>query len=100
MPIIVNDLLYPAALKGIYPIFNTIDLKETKKLEVGMEVKVRRMGENFRVRVDEIDGNTLIGKVIGGTFYFPQPFQKGDIIQFEKLNVINIYDIRRWGALI
>ena len=100
MPIIVNDLLDPGALKDIYPLFNTIDVRETKKLEVGMEVKIRRMGENFRVRVDEIDGDTLIGKIIGGTFYFKQPFQKGDIIQFKKLNVINIYDIKRWGALI
>lgn len=100
MTIIVNDLLNPHQLKDIYPVFNTIDLSETKKLEVGMEVKVRRMGENFRIRVDEIDGDTLTGKVIGGSFYFPQPFQKNDMIQFDKLNVINIYDIKRWGALI
>lgn len=100
MVIIVNDLLDPVALKEKYPTFITVDDCQREKLEVGMEVKLRRSGENFRVRVDEIQGDTITGKIISGKFYFPQPFSVDDIIQFKRNNVINIYDINRWGALI
>lgn len=100
MAIIVNDFLDPESLKEKYPTFITVDDCQRENLEVGMEVKLRRNGENFRVRIDEIQGDVLTGKVLSGTFYFSQPFVVEDIIQFKRSNVINIYDINRWGVLL
>ena len=62
--------------------------------------QTRRNGENFRIRINGVSDDTLTGEVISGTFFFNQPFELGDTIQFEKKNVIDIYDIDRWGILI
>ena len=100
MTIIVNDFVDIVRLKDLYPDFHSVDDLQRDKIELGMEVKTRRNGENFRIRINGVSDDTLTGEVISGTFFFNQPFELGDTIQFEKKNVIDIYDIDRWGILI
>jgi hypothetical protein len=99
IPIIVNDLLDVPALQEEWPEFKSVNDCTRAKIVPDMEVLVRRSGEDFRIKIEEVSGEILIGKVLTEEFYFPQPFQNGDWIQFEKKNVINIYDIDRWGVL-
>lgn len=97
-PIIVDDLLEVQEFKQDWPEFKAIEPHKLDSLEEGMEVKLRRFGEYFRVRVESIKDDTITGIVLTETFYFEQPFMKGDLIQFKKNNIINIYDITRWGV--
>lgn len=99
IPIIINDLLDVPSLQVDWPDFRTVDNCAREKIIPDMEVLVRRVGEYFRVKIEEVNGEILIGRVLTEKFYFDQPFQAGDWIQFEKKNVINIYDINRWGVL-
>lgn len=99
IPIIVNDLLDIPVFQEEWPDFKSVDNCTREKIVPDMEVLVRRSGEDFRVKIEEVNGETLVGKVLTETFYFDQPFQDGDWIQFEKKNVIDIYDIDRWGVL-
>lgn len=98
-PIIVNDLLDIPSFQVGWPYFKSVDNCTREKIIPDMEVLVRRAGEDFRVKIEEVNEKILIGKVLTEKFYFDQPFQAGDWIQFEKKNVINIYDIDRWGVL-
>jgi len=98
-PIIVNDLLDVSLLQETYPTFKAVDNCTREKIVPDMEVLVRRAGEDFRVKIEEVNGETLVGKVLTEKFYFFQPFKFEDWIQFEKKNVIDIYDIDRWGVL-
>jgi hypothetical protein len=100
MAVIVPDLLLNVpAFQENWPEFKAVDNCAREKIIPDMEVKLRRIGEDFRVKVEEVNGETLIGKVLTEEFYFTQPFSAGDLIQFEKKNVIDIYDIDRWGVL-
>jgi len=96
---IVNLLLDVPEFQKNYPDFKAITDKDREQIAVDMEVKIRRIGEDFRVKIEEVNGEILIGKVLTKHFYFSQPFQEGDFIQFEKKNVIDVYDINRWGVL-
>jgi hypothetical protein len=58
-----------------------------------MEVRVRSNSEDIRVKVEEVNGDEIIGMVLTETFYFDQQFDYLDLIQFEKKNVIDIYII-------
>lgn len=100
MAVIVPDLLLdvPEFQKN-WPEFKAIDNCAREKIVPDMEVKLRRIGEHFRVKIEEVNGEILIGKVLTKEFYFTQLFQEGDLIQFEKKNVIDICDINRWGVL-
>ena len=97
-PIIVDDLLDIPSFQEEWPDFKSIDNCDREKITPDMEVLVRRY-EDFRVKVEVVAGEILVGKVLTEKFYFVQPFQTGDYIKFEKKNVINIYDIDRWGVL-
>lgn len=95
----VNDLLDVPTFQEEWPEFKAVDNCTREKLQVDMEVRVRRSGEYFRVKIESIDREVLVGKVLTEKFYFDQPFKAGDFIQFYKKNVIDIYDIDRWGVL-
>jgi hypothetical protein len=98
-PIEVNDFLDIPAFQEMWPNFKAVNNCDREKIEPDMEVSVRRCGEYFRIKVEEVDGETLIGKVLTSVFYFNQPFKVNDYIKFYKKNVISIYDINRWGVL-
>jgi hypothetical protein len=97
-PIIVDDLLKVQEFKEIWPDFKAIEPHKLDSLEEGMEVKLRWSGEYFRVRVESIKNDTITGIVLPKKFYFRPPFGSGDLIQFKKDNIIDIYDITRWGV--
>jgi len=99
VPIEVNDLLDVPSFQKKWPDFKAIDNCTREKITPDMEVLVRREGEDFRVKIEEVTGEILVGKILTEIFYFNQPFQYEDYIKFEKKNVINIYDINRWGVL-
>jgi len=91
MAIDVPTLLDVTKLKEDYPDFKSIKYCETVKIELDYEVKLRNNGEDFRVKVEEINGNQMIGKVLRETFSFDQPFTFLDEINFERRNVIDVY---------
>ena len=90
MAIDVPTLLDATALKEEYPTFNSIAYCETVKIELDMEVLLRNNGEDFRVKVEEINGDQMVGKVLRECFYFDQPFGFLDMINFERRNVIDV----------
>ena len=91
MAIDVSTLLDVTELKEYYPDFNSLAYCETIKIELDYEVKLRSNGEDFRVKVEEINGDQLVGKVLREHFFFDQPFQFLDEINFERRNVIDVY---------
>jgi hypothetical protein len=91
MAIDVPTLVDVTQLKEEYPDFNSIAYCETIKIELDYEVKLRNNGEDFRVKVEEINGDQMVGKVLREHFYFDQPFEFLDWINFERRNVIDVY---------
>lgn len=91
MAIDVPTLLDVNEFKGNYPHFNAIKYCETVKIKLDYEVKLRNNGEDFRVKVEEINGDQMVGKVLREHFDFDQPFQFLDMINFERKNVIDVY---------
>lgn len=91
MAIDVPTLLDAVKLKEKYPIFNTITYCQSIKIEVDMEVTLRNNGEDFRVKVEEINGDQMVGKVLTESFCLDQPFEFLDMINFERRNVIDIH---------
>lgn len=96
-PIVVNDFLDVPALQETTE-YHSVSDEDRAKIVPDMEVRLRR-GEYIRVKIEEVDGQILIGKVLTETLNLDQPFEYLDWIQFEKKNVIDIYDIDRWGVL-
>ncbi|MFW9871489.1 MAG: hypothetical protein ACFFG0_00095 [Candidatus Thorarchaeota archaeon] len=98
--IIVPDLLLDVpAFQESWPDFKAVDDYDRDKIEVDMEVRLRRAGEYFKVKITGINGENLVGIVLTEQFYFTHPFKTGDYIKFQKKNVIDIYDINRQGVL-
>jgi len=95
--IIVNDFLDVLQLQENDPEYKSVSDNDRSKIIPDMEVLVRR-GQYVRIRVDDVNGETIIGKVLTSSTW-PQPFEQFDYVQFEKKNVIDIYDIDRWGVL-
>lgn len=95
-PIVVNDFLDVPLLQETDSDFKSVSDEDRAKIAPDMEVMVRR-GENVRIRIDSIDGNTLIGFVLTESEW-EQPFNQYDWVQFEKKNVFDIYDLGRWGG--
>ena len=87
----VTTLLDVVELKETYSNFRSVSECDTLKIELDMEVLLRSNGEDFRVKVEEIDGDEIVGKVLRENFSFDQPFQFLDLIKFERRNVIDIY---------
>ena len=96
-PIIVNDFLDVPALQETTD-YNSVSDEQRDMIVPDMEVRVRR-GEYIRIKIEEVNGDILIGKVITEHLNLDQPFGHLDWVQFEKKNVIDIYDIDRWGVL-
>ena len=95
--IVVNDFLDVPELQKTDPTYKSVSDEDRAKIFPDMEVLVRR-GENVRIRVDDISGELIVGTVLT-TSTWPQPFKQYDAVQFERKNVIDIYDIDRWGVL-
>ena len=91
MAIDVPTLLDVPELQEDYPDFKAIAQCETVKIELDMEVLLRNNGEDFRVKVEEINGDQMVGKVLREHFYSDQPFEFLDMINFERRNVIDVY---------
>lgn len=88
--IIPTTLVDVPELQELYPDFKSVSDCDREKIQPDMEVKLRSNGEDFIVKVEEVNGDYIIGKVLKETFYFDQPFEYLDMIQFEKKNVIDI----------
>jgi hypothetical protein len=86
-------------LQKNWPTFKAVNDCDRDKIELDMEVSIRVKGETIRVKIEAMNDSLLIGKVLTKKFYFVQPFIEGDMIQFEKKNVIDIFDINRTGVL-
>ena len=95
-PIIVNDFLDVPTLQETTD-YHSVSDEDRAKIIPDMEVRVRR-GEYIRIKIEEVNDQILIGKVIT-ELASPQPFKYLDWVQFYKKNVIDIYDIDRWGVL-
>ena len=95
---LISDFLDVDSFLQVNPEYRAINRTELDKLEVGMEVRVQHNGEYLRIRVDEIDDNIIKGTVVTKLFYQQHSFVYLDQIQFYKKNVIDIYDINRWGV--
>lgn len=95
--IVVNDFLDVSKLQDEDPEYNSVSDRDRNEIIPDMEVLVRR-GQYVRIRVDQVNNDMIIGKVLT-TSTWPQPFEQYDFVQFEKKNVIDIYDIDRWGVL-
>lgn len=98
VPIVVNDFLDVPEFKKDWPDFKSVDECQRGKIQIDMEVTLRRVGEDIRVKIEDIQGDNIIGRVLTEAFYFDHPFQQGDFIQFKRKNIIDIYDINRWGV--
>ena len=88
-----NTLLDVPELQESYPDFKSVTNCDREKIFPGMEVSVRSKGETFKVQIEEVNDQELIGKVLQTEFYFEQPFGFLDLIRFEKKNVIDIFTI-------
>jgi len=88
-----TSLLDVQVLQEEYPDFVAVTDCDRTKLGLDMEVLLRSNGEDFRAKVEEIDGEVVVAKVLRNDFDFPQPFGFLDWIRFEKKNIINIYVI-------
>jgi len=95
-PIIVNDFLDVPALQETTD-YHSVSDEDRAKIIPDMEVRVRQ-GEYIRIKIEEVNDQVLIGKVIS-QLASPQSFKYLDWVQFYKKNVIDIYDIDRWGVL-
>lgn len=95
--IVVNDFLDVSKLQEKDPEYKSVSDRDRNEIIPDMEVLVRR-GQYVRIRVDQVNDNIIIGKVLT-TSTWPQPFEQYDFVRFEKKNVIDIYDIDRWGVL-
>ena len=87
----VTTLLDVNELKENYPNFRSVSECDILKIELDMEVLLRSNGEDFTVKVEEINEDELIGKVLREDFTFNQPFKFLDLIKFKRKNVIDIY---------
>jgi len=66
-----------------------------------MEVKIRSNGEYFKVRVDQLDDNKIIGTVVTEVYpEMPQPFKQYDVIEFYTENIVDIVDIPKVGIIL
>jgi len=97
MPIIVNDFLDVPELQKTTE-YKSVTDEQRGLIIPDMEVRVRR-GEYIRIKIEEVNDQMLIGKIITTEFSLEHPFKFLDWVQFEKKNVIDIYDINRWGVL-
>ena len=97
IPIIVNDFLDVPQLQKT-TIYISVSNEDREKIIPDMEVRLRR-GEYIRVKIEKVEDNILIGKVLTQNLNLNQPFKYLDWIQFDKKNVIDIYDIDRWGVI-
>jgi len=95
-PIIVNDFLDVPALQET-TVYHSVSDDDRAKIIPDMEVRVRR-GEYVRIKIEEVNDQVLIGKVLTQPVS-NQPFEYLDWVQFYKKNVIDIYDIDRWGVI-
>jgi len=78
-----------------------IDPVHLDYLGILMEVRIRSNGEYFKVRIDEIEGDKIIGKVITEVYpLMSQPFKQYDEIEFRKENVIDVFDIPKVGIIL
>lgn len=93
MIIDATTLLDVSQLQEDYPDFVSVNNCDRDKIRPEMEAKLRSNGEDFRVRVEEVNDDEIIGTVLREEFYFDQPFGFLDMIRFEKKNVIDIYVI-------
>lgn len=96
-PIIVNDFLDVNALQKKQK-YDSVSDNQRDLIIPDMEVRVRR-GEYIRIKIEEVNGVILIGKVLIQDLNWEHPFDCLDYVQFYKKNVIDIYDIDRWGVL-
>jgi len=96
-PIIVNDFLDVPELQETTD-YKAVTDDQRELIIPDMEVRVRR-GEYIRIKIEEVNDQILVGKVITESFNLSQPFVHLDWVQFYKKNVIDIYDIDRWGVL-
>ncbi len=88
-----TSLLDVPVLQEEYPNFVAVTNCDRTKLGLDMEVLLRSNGEDFRAKVEEINGEEVVAKVLREEFFFPQPFGFLDWIRFEKKNIIDIYVI-------
>jgi len=89
----VTTLLDVPELQKDYPDFKAVTNCDREKIHPEMEVSLRSKGETFRVKIEEVNDQEVIGKVLQDVFYFDQPFGFLDFIKFEKKNVIDIFTI-------
>jgi len=98
--ILTNCIDVPEFIKE-WPEFRTLNDCSRLKFQVGMEVSIRHNQEYFRIRIEELATDTIIiGTVLTSEqyIYFEQPFTELDLVQFERKNVFDVYDIDRWGV--
>jgi len=98
--ILTNCVDIPEFIKE-WPEFRTLNDCSRLKFQIGMEVAIRHNQEDFRIRIDELpDDTTIIGPVLTPSqyTYFKQPFTTLDVVQFERKNVFDVYDVDRWGV--
>lgn len=88
-----TNLLDVPALQEDYPDFKAVSDCDREKLGLEMEVLLRSNGEDFIAKVEEINDQIVVGKVLKEVFYRAQPFGFMDFIRFEKKNIIDIYVI-------
>jgi len=96
----VTTLLDVPKLQEEWPSFSAVSMCDTEKITPEMEVKVRSNGEDIKIKIEEVDDENLVGKVLTERFAFQQQFEHLDFIRFKKKNVIDIYDIHGWGDLL
>ena len=89
----VKTLLDVPDLQESFPGFVAVTDCDREKIFPEMEVSVRSNGETFKVKIEEVNDQELVGKVLQSEFYFDQPFGFLDFIRFEKKNVIDIFTI-------
>ena len=88
--IVPTTLLDVPALQETCLQFRSVNDCQREKIQPEMEVLLRSNGEDFYVKVEEVHEDYLIGKVLRNDFYFQQPFDYLDLIQFKRKNVIDI----------
>lgn len=96
----VTTFLNVPQLQKDWPGFKSVNDCDRNKIVPEMEVRVRSIGEYITIKIEDVDGDILIGKVLTKNFSFDQPFNYLDFVKFNKNNVIDIYDIHGWGTLL
>lgn len=89
----VTTLVDIPKLQEDWPDFKAVTDCDREKIRPEMEVRIRSNSEDIRVKVEEVNGDEIVGKVLTEIFYFDQQFEYLDMIRFEKKNVIDIYII-------